>query len=68
MKQVKDVSATFSIHLNYTESVQEMIDDGTLKTKKDVEQYLVDCMMEDVSEVLSQHDFNIAELVKTNIK
>ena len=51
--KVQEVSATFSITLDYTAVIQELLDDGTLSSKKDIE----DCVMELViSNIMSVFD------------
>ena len=59
----KYARATFSFTEFFTESVQEMIDDGELSTEQEIKDYLEECIMEDIEEWI-RHSPNKAETDK----
>lgn len=49
LEKVEQVTATFAITLDYTQSVNELLEDGALASKDDVENYILECLAEDIS-------------------
>jgi hypothetical protein len=48
MKKKTNVIGKFSIGFNYTETINEMIKDGTLTTEQEIRDYIKDCLVEDI--------------------
>ncbi len=58
MKKKYNVMGKFSLGFNYTETINEMIADGSIQTEEDIIEYIKLCMLEDVKQFV-ENDENI---------
>jgi hypothetical protein len=51
MNKIKSVTGTFKTSFDYTECVNEMIEDGELNNEDEIRDYILECLAEDVRSI-----------------